>query len=374
MKALVLSGGGARGAYQVGVLNAIADIAKKIGNHQPFRIYSGISAGAINAAFLAAGSDDFYQTSRKLSDLWSSLTTDNVFKTDAVSLGKIGLRWVGELSFGSFTGTTPGRSLLETDPLYDLIRNNLNFSMIQKQIDKGALHALAITALNYKNSEAITFVQGQNNTNDWERTRRRSERAHIQAEHIMASSAIPLLFPPIAVGDRYFGDGCIRNQTPLSPSLHLGAKDLMVIGVRQNEKKLVNENDKSESAPSVAKVINVLLNSVLLDGIDVDIERLARINEFLSRVPEEHHGRLNFHRVNHVFIHPSADIGEIAAGMSSRLPRVVRYLLKGLGPLDDASEIISYLLFEPEFCQKLIEIGYQDGMKHSHKVEEFLSK
>lgn len=374
MKALVLSGGGARGAYQVGVLNAIAEVAKKNKIDQPFQIYSGISAGAINASFMAAGADDFALTAQHLSKMWSSLTSDQIFKTDAVSLGKVGLKWMGELSFGSLTGTTPGKSLLETDPLRDLIRHNLNFSAIQKQINKGSLYALAITALDYKSSGAITFVQGNKDAPDWKRIRRHSEKSMIQTEHILASSAIPLLFPPTQIGTRYFGDGCIRNQTPLSPSLHLGAKDLFIVGVRMKDDTQSDQKEKSTPyPPSVARVINVLLNSVLLDGVDVDVERLHKVNEFVSRVPNELHERLNFKSVRQVYICPSEDIGAIASTMSSRLPRVIRYLLKGLGPLEDASEIISYLLFEPEFCQKLIEVGYSDGMKQVEEIEKFLT-
>lgn len=373
MKALVLSGGGARGAYQVGVLTAVAELANQHKIKSPFKIYTGISAGAINAGYLASGAEDFSLCVQKLTKMWSEISSDQVFKTDAISLGKIGLQWMGELSFGALKGTTPTRSLLDTSPLLDLIKHNLEFSKIQANIESNALHALAITALDYRTSNAITFVQGEESIKNWERSRRKSEKCKIDPEHILASSAIPLLFPPIQVDERWFGDGCVRNQTPCSPALHLGAEQLFVIGVR----KLSDTADdlralQLKSSPSVARVINVLLNSILLDGIEVDIERMKRVNDFLDRVPDSIHENLNFKKINYVWIHPTEDIGNIASRMSSKLPRVIRYLLKGLGPLEDASEIISYLLFEPEFCSKLIEIGYQDGMADKMNIEKFL--
>lgn len=369
MNGLVLSGGGARGAYQVGVLTAIAEIAAELKIKNPFSIFSGVSAGAINASSLASNADDFQNAARQLVQLWSNLNSDQVFRTDAISLGRIGLQWMGELSFGALGGTSPTRSLLDTAPLADLIRNNLHFDKIDTQILDKKLYALAITGLDYKTSTAITFVHGQPNLPMWERTRRRSECASIRTEHIMASSAIPLLFPPIQIDDRFFGDGCVRNQTPCSPALHLGSQKLVVIGVRkQSDTSYEQRVKQSRSTPSVAKVINEILNSVLLDGVELDIERLNRINEFVNRVPEAHQKALNFKKVDYVWISPSQDIGAIAASLSTKLPRIIRYLLKGLGPLEDASEIISYLLFEPSFCQKLIEIGYEDGLRQKDEL------
>lgn len=372
----MLSGGGARGAYQVGVLTAIGDISQDLGIPSPFQVISGVSAGAINAGYLASGADRFTQTAHGLAKMWSDLHSNLVFRTDAISLGKIGLQWMGELSFGGLSGGgAHGRSLLDTSPLLDLIRNNTDFARIETQIDRGFLHAVAITALDYKTSEAITFVEGHPKAADWARARRHSEKTKLRAEHIVASSAIPMLFSPGRVEDRWFGDGCVRNVTPLSPALHLGAKKLLIIGVRKQDDTAYERKMQTQNAPpSVARVINVLLNSVLLDGIEQDIERLKRVNEFLRRVPEEHHANLNFKPVNYVWIHPSEDIGVIAARMASRLPRVIRYLLKGLGPLEDASELISYLLFEPEFCQRLIEMGYKDGMAQRQALEGFLAE
>lgn len=373
MRALILSGGGARGAYQVGVINALADICKDLNMPSPFSIYTGVSAGAINAAYMASGCDAFAKTSRGLADIWSEISAEQVFKTDALSMGKIGLKWMGELSFGALSGTTAGRSLLDTEPLWKLIGDNCDFQRIPELIDKKTLHALALTALDYKDSSAITFVQGDDSCKEWKRSRRRSEVAKIRTEHVMASSAIPLLFPPITVNSRYFGDGCVRNVSPCSPAIHLGAEQVFVIGVRsKTEFQTESANYEAIKAPSVARVVNVILNAVMLDGIEIDIERMERINEFLKRVPKEHQENLNFKPMDYVFIYPSEDIGAIALSMSHKLPRIIRYLLKGLGPLEEAAEIISYLLFEKEFCTRLIEMGYKDAMKSKGRIVQFL--
>lgn len=371
MKAIVLSGGGARGAYQVGVLKAISDVLSEHKLKNPFQIFCGVSAGAINAAAMAAEAQDFPVAVQKLTDLWARLTSDQVFRTDAVSLGRIGLQWMGELSFGGLTGGTPGRSLLDTSPLGELIRNNMDFSGIQKNVASGALKALTITALDYRSSETVTFVQGDPSLPDWKKTRRHSEKTIIQADHVLASSAIPILFLPGQVKDRFFGDGCVRNTSPLQPALQLGADHIFVIGVRRNQEFMGVSSITSNKGPSVARVINVLMNSILLDGIEVDHERLERINEFVRRVPEQYRDNLNFRMVNSFFIHPSEDIGALAAQMSSKLPRIVRYLLKGLGPLEEASELISYLLFEKEFTSRLIEMGYRDGMNMREEIRAF---
>lgn len=372
MKALVLSGGGARGAYQVGVLQAIGDLARENQVSNPFEIHCGVSAGAINAAFMATQNHRFSNGTQDLANLWASLSSDQIFRTDILSLGKIGFQWMSELSFGGFNAATEGRALLDTSPLLQLLRMNLDFKMIESNIQSGNLRALAITALEYQTSQTITFVQGAPDIPNWRKSRRHSEQVSFTAEHVLASSSIPILFPPTAVGDRHFGDGCVRNMAPLSPVLHMGASQVLVVGVRLQSELSPSPLISSAKSPSVARVANVLLNSVLLDGVEVDVERLLRINEFLRRVPDQHQSNLNFRPIDVLFISPSEDIGGIAAEMSSRLPRVIRYLLKGLGPLNEASEIISYLLFEKEFTCRLIEMGYKDGMSQKKEIVRFL--
>ncbi|WP_413291545.1 patatin-like phospholipase family protein [Bdellovibrio sp. HCB337] len=372
-KGLVLSGGGARGAYQVGVLSAIADIAQSSGIHEAFNIYTGVSAGAINATFLAAGADDFTTASKSLVDLWSQLTSDQVFYSDVASIGKIGLNWMKSASVAGFVGPTPGQALLDTTPLHNLLKDRLPFAKIQNNIDRGILKALAITAMDYQSSTAITFVQGKKELPDWQKSRRYSEKAQINAEHVLASSAIPLLFPPVGVDQRFFGDGCVRNTAPCSPSIYLGAQKILVIGVRR-QKGTAYENRimQSAKAPSIGRVLNVLLNSVMLDGVELDVERLERINSLIDQIPPGVHQGLTYKKVDFVWVSPSADIGEIAAQKHMKLPHIIRYLLKGLGSISETSEIVSYLLFDPSFCTQLIEIGYEDGMKQKEEIRRFL--
>lgn len=372
--ALVLSGGGARGAYQVGVLQGIVDLLEKHKLEPNFKIFTGVSAGAINASFLASQCHDFPRAVRDLTELWQNLSSDRVFASDAINMGKIAMTWATDLGFGALVGTTAGKALLDTSPLRKLLTANLDVPKITRNLEAGHFDALALTAVDYSTSNSITFVHGKPELPDWTKSRRISQKTPIGVEHVMASSAIPMLFPAVQVGDHYYGDGCVRNTQPCGPALYLGADKMIVIGVRRraitsHESRAI----KSSQPPSVARVVNLILNAVLLDGIEVDVERMERINEFVRRVPEEHRPSLNFRTVDYAMISPSADIGDIAAGKSSRLPRLVRYLLKGLGGIEDAAEVVSYLLFDPGFCSQLIEIGRQDALQSEKTLLPILS-
>ncbi len=372
MKALVLSGGGARGAYQAGALSAISEITARLGKKHPFDIFTGASAGAINAAFLASQADNFLQATENLANLWGTIDADQVFRSDPLSLGKIGFKWMRDLPLGGLTGFSPGPALLDTSPLRALLQNNLNLSKIQTHIQAGVLKALAITAVDYHSSMAATFIQGSEDLKTWVRSRRFSEKTVINTEHIMASSAIPLLFPPIEIDGRHYGDGCLRNHAPLSPAIHLGANRILVIGVRRRTDVVAPKKNKP-SPPTLARVINTLLNAVLLDSIELDLDRLKKINDFMMKVPQELHGPLNFKTVEYSWIHPSIDIGQLAYEHAHKLPRFIRYLLRGLGPSEDSKEMISYLLFDPVFCQKLMEAGYEDTMSKKIEIERLLA-
>ncbi len=370
---IVLSGGGARGAYQVGVLSAIAEICHDLRLENPFKIYTGVSAGAINAAFLASGAGDFIQTTKRLVDLWSQIDSDQVFYTDAINLGKTGFKWLEEISWGALSGTPPGRSLLDTAPLRQLLVKSLDFENIKTNLESGKLRGVAVTAMDYGSSNGVTFVQGNEEIKMWSKARRRAEKAKLTTDHIMASSAIPLLFPPIAIKDSYFGDGCIRNQSPCGPAIYMGAEKLIVIGVRM---QLSNDahvlRPAPTKAPSVARVINVLLNAVMLDGIEIDIERLEYVNKLASQLEALNLGVQTTKSIEYAWVSPTVDIGEIAREKSSHLPRIIRYMLKGLGSLEDAREIVSYLLFDPSFCTQLIEIGFEDGMRQKEQIKKIL--
>lgn len=370
---LVLSGGGARGAYQVGVLSAIAEIAQDLQLKNPFKIFTGVSAGAINAGFLASGAGDFAQTTKKLVDLWSQLSSDQVFYTDAISLGKIGFKWLEELSFGAVSGPTPGRSLLDTTPLRKLIAENTPFDNIEKNIRDGKLLGVAVTAMDYQSATGVTFMQCDPSVKTWSKARRRAENAVLRTDHILASSAIPLLFSPVNVDQAFYGDGCIRNQSPCGPAIYMGAEKLIVIGVRMNLHQNHIPQANTGKAPTIARVVNVLLNAVMLDGIEIDLERLDHINRLVDQLSASHPGKLSLKKVDYAWISPTVDIGDIAHSKSSKLPRIIRYLLKGLGSMDDAREIVSYLLFDPSFCTQLIEIGFEDGMRQKEQIKSLLT-
>ncbi len=277
---LVLSGGGARGAYQAGVVKGLNEIFQELGLRKTPGIITGVSAGAINTAHLGQWSLSANWGVDQLCDLWGQLTADKVFATDAITLGKIGFKWVSELSLGGMVGGHSGRALLDTAPLRSLLDKEVNFQELHKKSAQGGFKALAVTAVDYYTSTAITFVEGQGALPEWEKDRVKSERAQIRADHIMASSAIPLLFPPIQVDNSYFGDGCVRNSHPCRPALYLGAKRLIVVGVRKHSPSEVAP--PSAKAPSVGKVLNLLMNAILLDAVEIDIERMERLNKMIE--------------------------------------------------------------------------------------------
>ncbi|WP_413582563.1 patatin-like phospholipase family protein [Bdellovibrio sp. HCB288] len=372
---LVLSGGGARGAYQAGVLVAIYEIAQSSGVPLKFDFLSGVSAGAINASSLASNAHDYKYATDSLARLWSEVHFDQVFSTDSLTMGKIGIQWLKEISLGGITGTTPGRGLLDTTPLRGLISRNMNYDQVRENIEAGHIDALCITSIDYAKSATTSFVQSKNEISSWDKGRKRSELSEINTEHIMASSAIPLLFPPIKVNERFFGDGAVRNHAPCSPVIYLGAEKLMVVGVRlQSSTAYDLHAENSETAPSLARVINTILNGVLLDAVEQDIEKLRRLNEYAKAITPDQQRKVALRPLDYLFISPSEDIGEMAVQKAAKLPRIIRYLMKGLGSMQDASEIISYLMFDPTFCSDLIEIGRKDGYAQKEEIIKFLLK
>jgi len=330
--------------------------------------FSGVSAGAINAAHLASQWHDQEHAIKTLVDLWSQLKSSDIYYTDAINLGKIGLKWVSELSLGGATGTAnEGRALLDTEPLKTFLKGKLDTNKIASNLDKDLFRSLIITAVDYYDSTAVSFIQTNKEFKSWKKQRRTSEEAKITVDHILGSSAIPLLFPPRPIENRFFGDGCVRNSHPCAPSIYLGAQKLLVIGVKSRaSNSYEKESHIMTKAPSVARVVNLLLNAVLLDNVEHDVERLIRMNQIVHQA--DNSPSLSYKKLDFVFISPSRDIGALASKHMSKVPRIIRYLIKGLGSLEDANELVSYLLFESPFCSELIEMGFQDALDNREKI------
>jgi NTE family protein len=364
--ALILSGGGARGAYQAGVLKGLAEILPEK-KKSPFQIVSGVSAGAINGAKLACDLESFANAVEKMTYLWSQLSTDQVFKTEFLSMNTF--------SFGLLGGQKRIDSLLDTAPLKELIKKHCDFSKIAKNLEAGAFESLIITANDYNTNSAVSFVQSRKADVTWHESRRLAKFTEINEQHIMASSAIPMLFSPTQIGSHFYGDGCIRNNTPCSPSIRMGADKLFVIGVRTQmaaEALAIQPEEQidTDKSPSMIRIVNTLLNAVLLDSVEQDVYRIQRINQLADHVDKKNQSQ-GFKKIPALCISPSQDIGHIARAHAHRLPRLIRMTISALGSLDEASEIISYLLFDSHFCRKLVDMGYNDAMDSRKQIEDF---
>lgn len=373
--ALVLSGGGARGAYQVGVLQGLSEILKQEKIQPPFRILSGTSAGAINTAKLAATESDFHAAVAELIQLWSKIKSNQVFETDILSLNKIGL--------SSLLGKQKKfNSLLHTAPLRTLIEKNCKFSNIQQNLENGLFDSVIITANNYSRNMAVSFIQTASRVNErmlsWKEVRRRAVHAQMTPDHILASSAIPLLFPPIQLNGEPYGDGCVRNSTPCSPAIRMGANKLLVVGVRSTNTggAPLKEDSVQMHEASMVRILNTLLNAVMLDSVEQDVQRIQRLNQLHDEAKASNplFKATTLKKIPALCISPSQDIGELARHKAHHIPRVLRMTINAFGDLDEASEILSYLLFDSEFCKTLITMGYNDCLRQKEEILGFFKE
>ena len=365
---LVLSGGGSRGAYQAGVLKAAGEIADGAGIEWPFKIITGLSAGALNCAHLASSKVDLTTASSELASVWADLTADRVFRTDAASISVIGGRWLSGLISGGVTRSKRPDSLVDTKPLYDLISSRLDPNIIDQNIASGRLYAACVSATEYATSRGVSFIHGHPDIELWRKARSMALAQRFRVEHIMASAAIPMLFPAVKIGQRHYGDGCLRNLTPLLPAIEMGATRLFVVGVRREMQIDEAPRPGSEGA-SAGRVLSVILNAVMMDGLESDLEYLGRINRIVSEVDAN---ESRYRQIPFLMIRPSKDIAAIAIEHASAMPPLVRYLTRGLGPISQTAEFISYLLFQPDFCRALINLGYSDAMAEAPEIEAFL--
>lgn len=368
---LVLTGGGARGAYQAGVIRGLAEISAKRTDSLPFGVVTGASAGAVNASFVAATAERFQAATVDLSSFWNKLRSRDVFRTDVVSLGRIAMQWAADVVLSRLKPTKGARALLDTEPLSRLLGQYVPFPRIRANLDNGALAAFEVTATDYHTAENISFVMTRDPAAGWARARRRSVATDIRLEHVLASASIPLFFPPVEVDGRHYGDGCLRNPAPLSPAIRLGARRLVIVGVRY-PKATETLGDTPPRQPTVGRVLSMLLNAILMDATEIDIERLTRINATLRQVPDTQRREMTLKEIDLLVLQPSEDLGAYAASQFGRLPDPIQYLIGGLGSRHEASELVSYLLFEPAFCGYLVELGRRDALSRRDEIEAFL--
>jgi NTE family protein len=369
---LVLTGGGARAAYQVGVLQAIAAMLPGR-TRNPFPVICGTSAGAFNAAGLALSARSFRRGVKQLSSVWENAHVSQAYRSDPIGVYGNAARWLTSLLLGSFVKRS-AISLLDNSPLSQTLRENLPLQGIQRNIKAGALHALGITAWGYTSGRSVTFYQGAENIEPWKRERRIGIRSRIGIEHLMASSAIPMLFPAVRLNREYFGDGSMRQLAPISSALHLGAERVVVIGVRKTA-DTQPERVKVDSYPTLAQIGGHVMGSIFLDSLYVDLERLQRINHTLRMIPDEKlkNSAVSLRQVECMVISPSIEISKIAERHAHALPRAIRLFYRSIGAMRrDGSALLSYVLFEEPFCRALIELGYQDTVARKTEILRFI--
>jgi NTE family protein len=376
---LVMTGGGARGAYQAGVLKRIGEIKRVQALGNPFPIIGGSSAGAINGSALAAGSDDFALATRVLARVWSDLKPSDVFRCDVLSQAHNAFTWIVDLSFGALLGGGNARSLLDATPLKQFLNTHLRCDRIQNNIKRGHLYALAISATNYSSGKSYLFIQGMKGHPMWNRTRRVTLPTKITVDHVCASAAIPLVFQPVrlktARGTAFFGDGCVRLQQPLSPAIRLGAQKLFAIGVRCENLEHRNETTK-QTEPSLAQVMGVLFDVMFLDHLATDIEHLERLNQLLGEGRISQSGIQGCEKMRPLasfLMTPSVHLSEVAEQHQRDMPYLIQYFVNSLGrDAASCSDLMSYLLFTSKYTRALIEIGYDDASKRIDEIENFL--
>ncbi len=371
--AVILPGGGARGAYQAGVLDGIA---KLYGPEDPvpFQIIAGTSAGAMNAAYLASRMDRFVTVTEHLCEIWSDISVGQVYRAGYIKIIGVMLHWMWAFLSGGLADSDP-RSLLDNAPLRKLLDENIDFDAIQDGINKGLLRGLAITVAGYASERSLTYFQAGEQVEPWWRERREGRPAKITLDHVMASLALPIIFPATQIGGEWCGDGSTRQFAPLSPGIHLGAEKLLIIDVQHPAPSSTSRGGRNEKYPSLSRVMGYLLDTIFSDSLHVDLERLERANRLLEHLPSaaSDPGRPLLRRIETMIITPSSRPVHMAARHISALPKSIRWLLRSVGGEDEGGDLLlSYMLFEAVYCRELIELGRRDALMRSDELRRFL--
>jgi NTE family protein len=369
---LVLTGGGARAAYQVGVLQALSELMPR--NRNPFPVIAGTSAGAVSASVLASQASHWRAAVAGLAEVWSNFRVSQVFKVDTYHMLLAGARWTAALLSGGVVATTP-HSLLDNSPLRELLISRIDWSGVRTSIERGHLRGLALSSTCYQTGQSIAFFDGIPKINNWARTQRAGRREALTLDHLMASAAIPVLFPPVKLGDTFFGDGSMRQLNPLSPAIHLGADRLLIIGVRARREAGVTPENGVEPVPSPGQIFGFMLDTLFTDQVYADVEQTDRFNQLVDHLPPgaELHTRVLRH-VDTLMLAPSVDPRVIAARHVKEMPRGLRTLLHVMGAKDaGSSQLASYLMFEACFTRELISLGYRDAMQAGATILDFMN-
>ena len=370
--ALVMGGGGARAAYQVGVLRGLARDHPEL--HAP--ILTGVSAGAINTAFLANRPEPVARGVEHLVDLWSELRTEDVFESNALALFGTAFRWGLRLLSGGSKLAPPTRGMVDTAPLRRFLCRVLGsedgrLHGVRENLEAGRLRAVGLTTTDYATARTVTYIEGRD-VEMWKRPNRSALQTDLTVDHVMASAALPLFFPAIQIGDRWHGDGGIRLTSPLAPALHLGAERVLAISTRYTKKGHEVDRPESYGYPSPARVLGVLMNAIFLDALDHDALMMGRVNDLLRRIPEEQRGDLRV--ADLLILRPSRDLARLATKYEPRLPRSFRFMTRGLGTRQTRSpDSLSMVLFEPDYMNRLMDLGEEDAGVHRGEIAAFLA-
>lgn len=367
--AIVLNGGGARASYQAGALRALYEIIKN--DQNLFDIITGNSAGAINAIFLANKARDWGDSTQYLVDLWKRIKPEDVFDISHYTMSRIGTRWVKGTIFRDTSAGDPFNGILNTEPLKKLLQREVDFKELHHLIEDKFISAVALSTTNYYSGSSVVFFDGEKHIPEWSKSDRFSIRTELNIDHVMGSSAIPLFFPPAKIAHSYYGDGCIRQVTPLSPAIHLGATKLITIGIRNRRpQEIIKELAlRSNPPPQISQVGGVMMNAIFLDSLDSDVERLEKMNIMVAIMGKHSPWR----HIPILSLNPSRDLGAMTKKLNNEMPKFLRYFLSSIGVTGlSGLDLLSYLAFDSSYTLQVTELGYEDTLARKNEILSFI--